>query len=205
MNIETLILAPAVAPFTGALAVVAVVFVIEVILTLLAGTGFSNLVDALVSPDSLPDTSFTSWLLVREIPLLMVVLSFLAGFGTSGLVLQLAANQVLDQPLPLLLMLVPAALLGLGAVRMLALAFQKMRLVHTTALEPEAFIGQLATLSSPEARQGYSGSASFVDKYGHTHYVMVEPASPDETFSQGDKVVLELKASSSLYRASKAG
>lgn len=205
MEFITLALAPAVAPFVGALAVVLVLFVVEVVLTLIAGSGCTSLMESLVSMDSLPDTSFTNWLLVREVPLLMTILSFLMGFGSSGLLLQVVAAHTLGSPLPFLLMLVPTTAFGAATVRMLALSFKKMRVVHTTALTPQEFIGQVATLTSPEARQGYSGEASFTDRHGYTHYLMVEPDSAQVVFTQGDKVVLDSKVSDALYRAHKVG
>jgi hypothetical protein len=194
---------PAFAPFLGAIAVVLVVFLTEVALTVLAGVGFSDLVEALISADSLPDTSFTNWLLVREVPMLIAILAFLSGFGAFGLAFQGFFLHFFETAVSGFVSVPLAALFGTLCVRYLTLGVTKLGLVGTTALAPEEFIGQRVVLGSPSASKDYAGEASFTDRHSQTHYVMVEPIGDSDVFLQGDLLVIHSQVSASLYLAKK--
>lgn len=203
MEIFNTLLAPALAPYLAALAVVLVVFVLEVLLTVLMGLGCSDLVEALVSTDSLPDSSFLNWLLVREVPLLITILAFLTGFGAFGLALQGLSAHFFDATVPGTISIALSLLFGVVCIRYLTLAVTKLGLVGTTALPPAEFIGQVAMLTSTCTYKGYAGEACFTDRHGYTHYVMVEPLEPSDTFAQGEKMVIVSQASLALYHVRK--
>jgi ABC-type multidrug transport system fused ATPase/permease subunit len=195
MDSLALLVSPAYAPFTGALLAVIVILATEVTLTALAGSGLSDILDSLIETHSLPDSSFTNWLLVKELPMLIVICSLLASFGICGLLLQGVLTQALHLPL---------SLLGaLAAVRAMAKALSGLKLVHSSAVSPASFIGQRVTLNSPQASQGYAGAASFIDRYGATHTLMVEPTLPDVTYTAGEVLTVAERVSIALYRVSK--
>jgi hypothetical protein len=182
-------LSPPVAVFSGVLLCVALLCLFEFAATLVAGVGFTHLLDTLIDTDSLPDSTLTNWLLIKDVPLLMAITALLSGFGITGLALQGFAASVAGAALPLLAA-VPIALGGaLGSLRMLAGAFKKFKVVHTTALSASEFIGQTVMLLSPTATANFLGEAKFIDRHGQTHYLMVKPAG-DEVFKQGDAVEL---------------
>lgn len=203
MDSLALLISPAYAPFTGALLAVIVILATEVTLTAVAGSGLSDILDSLIETHSLPDSSFTNWLLVKELPMLIVICSLLASFGICGLLLQGVLMQALHLPLPTWL-LVGLSLLGaLAAVRAMAKALSGLKLVHSSAVSPASFIGQRVTLNSPQASQGYAGAASFTDRYGATHTLMVEPTLPDVTYTAGEVLTVAERVSIALYRVSK--
>ena len=195
---------PVVAPFAGALAVMALFFVLELLLTLLAGTGLAHLLGSLAESHWLPDASLVNWLLLKETPLMMVLMAAIGGFGLAGTGYQLIALSASGHLAPLLDASIFATICAVFSVRGLGMIFRKLNLVSTTALEPQEFLGNVATVSSPEARQGYAASAKFTDRHGYVHLLMVEPSTSEEVFIEGDRVVLCERASASLFRARKA-
>ena len=195
---------PAVAPFAGALAVMLLFFLVELVLTLSAGTGISHVLGSLAEAHWLPDASLVNWLLLKETPLMMVLISAIGGFGLAGTGDQLIALTATNHLAPLLDASIFAVICAMFSVRGLGMVFRKLNIVSTTALEPQEFLGNVATVSSPEARKGYAASAKFTDRHGYVHLLMVEPGSHDEVFVEGDRVVLCERASASLFVARKA-
>ncbi len=203
MDSLALLLSPAYVPFTGALLAVIVILTLEVTLTALAGSGLSDILDSLIETQSLPDSSFTNWLLVKELPMLIVICSLLASFGICGLLLQGVMTHAVGLPLPHWLAMALSVLGALAGVRAMAKALASLKVVHTSAVSPASFIGQRVTLTSPQTSQGYAGAASFTDRYGTTHTLMVEPALPDITYTAGDVVTVAERVSIALYRVRK--
>ena len=203
MDSLALLISPAYAPFTGPLLAVIVILTLEVTLTALAGSGLSDILDSLIETQSLPDSSFTNWLLVKELPMLIVICSLLASFGICGLLLQGVMTHAFSLPLPTWLVVGLSLLGALAAVRTMAKALSGLKLVHSAAVSPASFIGQRVTLNSPQASQGYAGAASFIDRYGATHTLMVEPTLPDVTYTAGEVLTVAERVSIALYRVSK--
>ena len=194
---------PVVAPFAGALAVMLVFLLAEILLTLLAGTGLSHLLGSLAESHWLPDASVINWLLLKEAPLMMVLVAAIGGFGLSGTAYQVIALTATGHLAPLLDATLFASLCAVFSVRGLGLIFRRFNVVSTTALEPQEFLGNVATVTSPQAREGYAASAKFTDRHGYVHLLMVEPSTADEVFVEGDRVVLCERASASLFKARK--
>ncbi len=208
MELIAFLTAPGVAPFSGVLAAVLAIFVGELLLTVLVGVGCSHVLQAVVDSHPFPHTSVTNWLFAKEVPLLFVLLTLVASFGVTGIAVQagvVAITGVAPEHLqPSVWVYGFAALGAAGLGHGVGTLLAKMKFVNTTALKPDEFLGQVATLTSPEARKGYAGSARFVDQHGLTHYVMVEPAFEEVTFLEGDRVQLVAQVSVSLYHARKA-
>ena len=195
---------PVVAPFAGALAVMLAFLILELLLSLLAGTGLAHVLGSLAESHWLPDASPVNWLLLKETPLMMVLMAAIGGFGLSGVGYQLIALGATGHLAPRLDASIFATLCAVFSIRGLGMLFRRLQLVSTTALEPQEFLGNVATVTSLEARQGYAASAKFTDRHGYVHLLMVEPSSRDEVFVEGDQVVLCERASASLFRARKA-
>lgn len=203
MEFINLLLSAPLAPFSAALAAALVFLVVEVTLSAIAGSGFSDLLGAFVSPDALPDASFTNWLLLREMPLMMALMGFVCGFGLSGLAVQGVVNGVTDAYLPTSAACAFAVGGGLGCVRLLGSVLHKLKFTNTSALQPEEFLGRVATMTAI-ASPGEPGTAKFTDQHGYTHMVMVEPLEVGAAFNEGDTVVLDRRMSLSVYAARKA-
>jgi hypothetical protein len=190
-------LAPENLPFMVALAIVAGLAVIELVGLLLIGTGLGNALDGLL-PDSIsnpemPDSpgALLSWLRVGQVPLLFLLLLFLASFGLLGLGGQhLLALSGLGFA-PGLLMSVPAAVLALPPVRLLGGVLGRLLPGdETSALSRASFIGHRATITLGEAQAGSPAQGKLRDRFGQTHYLMIEPDHSADRFSPGETVLL---------------
>jgi hypothetical protein len=127
------------------------------------------------------------WLGVGRVPLLMLLVLFLAFFGFAGLAVQQFAG-----PLTLWIA-VPAAaaaalpLTGLGA-RGLA---RIMPGDETTAISLDSLVGRKGTITVGTARRGSPAQARVKDVHGQVHYVMVEPYDDAHAFGEGETVRLD--------------
>jgi len=182
-------LSPNVAVFSGVLVAVAALCVLELVSTMLAGGGVSHLLDTLVDTNSLPDSTLTNWLLIKDVPLMVALTTLLTGFGATGMAVQATALTLLGSTAPPLISMPLAVGGAVLLLRALSSTFKKLKVVNSTALAAYEFIGQRVALLSPTASKAMMGEAKFTDRHGLTHYVMVRPAD-EETFAADD--VLEL-------------
>ena len=198
-----LINAPETEIFGIAIALMILLGVLEVI-SMLAG-GISDWLDNLL-PDSLTETAhaevgldvadagifvrFLSWLYVGRIPVLMLMVVFLAVYGLTGYLFQTAFATVFGSYLNGTLAAVIVWFLSLPLVRVTASGLYKiMPKDETTAVSQESLIGRVGTVVLGEARVGNAAQVRVKDAYGQQHYVMVEPDSED-VLKQGDAVLL---------------
>ena len=198
-----LINAPETEIFGIAIALMVLLGVLEVI-SMLAG-GISDWLDNLL-PDSLTETAhaeveldvadagifvrFLSWLYVGRIPVLMLMVVFLAVYGLTGYLFQTAFATVFGSYLNGTLAAVIVWFLSLPLVRVTASGLYKiMPKDETTAVSQESLIGRVGTVVLGEARVGNAAQVRVKDAYGQQHYVMVEPDSED-VLKQGDAVLL---------------
>ena len=198
-----LINAPETEIFGIAIALMVLLGVLEVI-SMLAG-GISDWLDNLL-PDSLTKTAhaevgldvadagifvrFLSWLYVGRIPVLMLMVVFLAVYGLTGYLFQTAFATVFGSYLNGTLAAVIVWFISLPLVRVTASGLYKiMPKDETTAVLQESLIGRVGTVVLGEARVGNAAQVRVKDAYGQQHYVMVEPDSED-VLKQGDAVLL---------------
>ena len=93
--------------------------------------------------------------------------------------------------LPQWLAVVPIMLVSLPVVRLLAgLLAMIMPKDETTAVAESSFVGRIATITLGKATFGSPAQGKLQDEHGQTHYVMIEPDSPDLEFTQGAKVLI---------------
>jgi membrane protein implicated in regulation of membrane protease activity len=176
-----IIAAPANLPFSVALLLMLMIGAVEAL-----GLGASAVhLDLHVDGDV--DGSLLGWLGVGKVPLLMLLIVFLALFGLAGLAIQQFAG-----PLPLWIA-VPAAaaaalpLTGFGA-RGLA---RIMPGDETTAVSLDSLVGRRGTITIGIARRGSPAQARVADIHGQPHYVMVEPYDDGQAISEGETVRLD--------------
>lgn len=197
--------------FSVALGVVAILFVIE-LGGLLVGAQLSDALDGLFDVDldhhgphidasATGLTKALAWLHFGRIPLLMLIVLFLLGFGLSGLIVQRLAAALVGSPGPALLASIPALVVGTGLVRLGAPVIARiMPQDETTAVSRESFVGRLAVITQGTARKGSPAEARLRDEHGQAHYVMVEPDLDDELFKPGEEVLI-VSAQRHLFRA----
>jgi len=154
----------------------------------------SSWLDGLVPdlPDSLEGP--LAWLHVGKVPFLILLGIFLAGFSMSGYAIQAFSSALFGQLMPAWLAAVPAMLGGMSLVR--GLGGLLARLVpsdETSAVSEMSLIGRAGLVVQGTARQGSAAQMKLRDMHGRTHYVLVEPDLPGETFEEGVSVLLVKK------------
>lgn len=145
-------------------------------------------------------TRFLGWLSVGKVPVLVLIMAFLASFGTIGLVLASASLSTLGFGIPAVFS-VPLAFVGslyptrwIGRVVGTILPKE-----HTEATSQNEFIGRTAIVTLGTAKRGLSAEAKLSDQHGQNHYIRVEPDNDNETFDQGNEVLIVSKVGPS-YR-----
>jgi len=180
-------------PFVVALTIVLLIGAIEAV-----GLGAGSL-----SHDLHLDANgdWLGWLGVGKLPLLMLLVVFLACFGIIGLVGQQLAHDHLGTLLPAVIA-APAA--GIAALPATGLAARLLARViprdETTAIDLGQLVGLQGEIIVGRAAQGSPAKARIRDFHGQSHYVMVEPDDPAAAFSEGDEILL-VRREGHLFRA----
>ncbi len=186
--------------FSTAIVLMLFIAIMEGVL-MLVGFGISQVFDSLL-PDmelnaDIPDgyqanglSRLLGWIRFGQVPALVILILFLTTFGFLGISLQLMANSLIGATLPPWLAVIPAVLLALPLVRFFTGLLQNIALKdETEAISSSTFVGNIATITLGVAEQGSPAEARFTDKFGTTHYTMVEPDN-NQVYSQGDTVLL---------------
>lgn len=209
--------APANVPFAIALAVVLLLGVVEVLSLLLGGAsslfdsgdidlptpvaadGTSVDVDVDVDSDAGVLPQIFTWLHVGQIPSMILLIVFLLCFGCSGLMLQVTLNSSFGTLLPA----------GWAALMALGMALPGTRVMggllkpilprdETEAVSHDSFVGCEAQITSGTARPGNPAEARLRDKFGRSHYILIEPDKEGDVFQPGSSVLV-LKRREAIY------
>lgn len=145
------------------------------------------------------------WLGIGRLPLLMLLVVFLALFGMLGLIAQQASLDWTGALLSPWLAVPGAAVAALpltgACARMLA---RVMPGDHTTAIALDALVGRIGQITVGRAEQGSPARARVEDHHGQAHFVMVEPDNPGQLFETGDRVLL-VRQQGEVFRAITGG
>ena len=174
------IAAPENLPFSVALLVMLLIGLVEAV-----GLG-AGAVHLDVDADMDGGGDLLGWLGVGRIPLLMVLVVFLAIFGLAGLTIQQVAG-----PLSLWIAAPAAAVAALPLTGICARGLGRiMPRDETTAVSLDSLVGKRGTITIGTARAGSPAQARVKDVHGQTHYVMVEPHEADHPIGEGQTVLL---------------
>lgn len=209
-------------PFTVALVVMFGIALLEGI-TMFFGVALSNVVDALLpeppevdiavdvsldagidgvevqSPNAL--SRLLGWLRIGQVPVLMLIVIFLTGFGLIGLGLQALTHNTMGFLWPPAVAAGAVLVMSLPVVRVfVGLLARVLPKDETDAVSVDSLVGRIATITIGEATVGRPAEARVRDMHGTTHYLMVEPDSRDASFSTGDQVLL-LQRDGSVFKA----
>lgn len=147
------------------------------------------------------DGDWLSWLGFGQLPLLMLLVVFLACFGLIGLVGQQIALSSFGALLPAWIAIPAAAVIALpatgGAARMLG---RVMPRDETTAIGVDQLVGLHAEIVVGTATEGSPAKARVRDFHGQTHYVMAEPDTPGARFVEGSEILL-VRREGHVFRA----
>lgn len=197
--------APENIPFTLALCVMAGIALLEAI-SMILGFALSHVVDsAIPGLDHDVDVGldlnhdgeisagehFLGWLHVGQVPVLILFVLLLLGFGLTGVVTQWIALNAMDRPLPLSVAVIIAVFAaGVFVHYTGSLARRSILRDESTAVSAESLVGHSATITLGATRKGHPTQAKLKDKHGQTHYVLVEPMHSDIEFLPGQSVML---------------
>lgn len=174
-----LLVAPDAAVFTAALVLMAAIGVVEAL-----GLGSSGV-------DLDLDTGPLDWLGLGRVPLLVLLVAFLAVFGGLGLAGQQIALLATGAPASAWLA-VPAALIA--ALPLTALLARVLARIiprdETTAFDVDDLVGRAGTITVGRAAANSPARTRVVDPHGQPHHVLVEPNDPAAVFEAGDTVRL---------------
>lgn len=195
-------------PFAVSCAVLLILAVLEGVGALI-GFGLSNLLDNLlpeagIASADMPDhgavSEFLSWLRLRDVPVIVILIAFLMSYTITGLVLQQVVAALFSAPLPAIVAALAALFLSVPGVRLFAQLMSKiMPKDETSAVSSGSFVGRTATITLGLAKSGQAAQAKLKDKFGQDHYVMVEPDAADGAFAQGEMVLLVRENGSIFY------
>ena len=207
-------------PFTVALAVMLGIALLEGVASLL-GAGISGFLDTLLPetdadvdvdmgadsnlgasevPAATPLSKLLGWLRVGKVPILVLLVIFLTGFGLIGLTIQSVLNNTMGFMLPGIVASGIAVVLALPVVRVFggAIAWIIPK-DETDAVSEKSLIGRIAVITLGTAKKGSAAEAKVKDQHGTTHYIMVEPDLADVSFSSGE-AVLVIKQEGSVFK-----
>ena len=178
------LLAPENLPFAVALVLMLMIGLVEAIGL---GAGAVHL-DAHADADG---GDLLGWLGVGEVPLLMLLVTFLALLGLIGLTLQQFVAALMGAPLSPWLAAPIAFVATLPLLGMSARGLARiMPADETTAVALDSLVGKRATVTVGAARRGSPAQARVRDAYGQSHYVMIEPNDDRQSVAAGETVLL---------------
>lgn len=142
-----------------------------------------------------------AWLGVGEVPLLIVIVAFLAAFGVIGLAGQQLLLAFTGGLAPALLAVPAAILAALPATSVVARWLGRIiPRDETTAIDPSMMVGKTATILVGRAARGSPARARAIDHFGQAHNLMVEPDNDDDIFGEGTHVLL-VRREGNVFRA----
>jgi hypothetical protein len=181
-------------PFGVALAVMVALSVLEGAGLLLALSP-SNWIDSLLpdAPDGIDGP--LGWLHFGKVPILVLLILFLAGFALSGYLIQGMVFALVGHTLPAWGASIPAVLAGLSTTSAVGgLIAHLVPHDESSAVSEQSLIGRAGVIVRGMAREGLAAEAKVRDMHGRAHYVMVEPDVADQVFEEGVAVLLVRKA-----------
>jgi hypothetical protein len=167
--------------------IVAAIFILELLATLIGASLHLFHVDADIDGDV--DGIF-AWLNPGKVPVMLLMLAFLGCFSIAGYVFNWIWEGLGFKPLTLLLIcpIVGVAVLPLVA-KLSAFLGHYLHQDDSNAISLDDLLGYYGTLTLGPIGEKVSGQAKFKDDYGVTHYLDVV-AEPRQTIDMGDNVVL---------------
>lgn len=163
---------------------------------LAVGEGFEGL-DGDVNVET---PSLLSWINVGRLPLLMLIVVFLFGFGMTGLIGQRIVAAVIGEPGPWFLAAPLAFAVALPVTRIFGRGVARiMPRDETSAVSRDSLVGRVAVIVTGDAAQASAAQARVRDEHGQVHYVMVEPDNAADVFVQGSSVLLVRHAGAKYF------
>lgn len=192
-------------PFSVATLLLLMIALVEGV-AVLAGASFSEWLQGLVEhpADAFdfhgPFDRALGWLHVGRVPLVVLLVLFLAGFAITGFALNMVVRHLFGWWLTPWIAVPLAFVSTVSVVRTLGNFLARViPREQSFAVTFDSLVGLVATVISGTARQGYPAQAKVVSQHGQTLYVMVEPDEAGATFSAGASVLLVRQLSGNRF------
>lgn len=193
------LLSPDNVPFVAALVLMLLIGAVEAF-GLGGGLAGGDGVDGLEGDANVETPSLLSWINVGRLPLLMLIVVFLLGFGLTGLIGQRIVAAILGQPAPWFLAAPLAFAAALPVTRVFGRGVARiMPRDETSAVSRDSLVGRVAVIVTGAARHAEAAQGRVRDEHGQVHYVMIEPDSPTDVFAQGSSVLLVRHAGAKYF------
>lgn len=138
-----------------------------------------------------PADGLLAMLGLGRLPLMMLLVLFLAVFGMIGLAGQQFIMNMTDAFLTPWIAAPVAAAAALPLTGLLSRPLSRIiPRDETTAISVDALVGRFATIQTGRAMTGSPARAQVTDVHGHNHYVMVEPDNDGQILNEGEQVLL---------------
>jgi hypothetical protein len=184
-----LFLAPEAAPFLIATLVMLFIAALEGV-ALLLGMSASSWLDSIFAHHEVPD-SFLGWLHLGRVPLLVLLVVFLASFAVIGFAGNIVVHALFGHYVPVIVGAPVAFVASLPVLRGAGSALSRMLpRDQTAAVSLDSLVGRIAVVTEGTARHGYPAQAKLTTEFGQPLYVLVEPDEAEATFTASDQVLL---------------
>lgn len=188
---------PAMFPFAVSICLLCFFVALELVLLVLGANVFEaldNLFPDLGEADAPETLSFAKvlgFIGIGKVPVLWVLFAFLATFGLSGYLIQVAAEATLDAPLALSAA-VPLALVFtiIATGRLANLLGRILPSEESSAVSVDSLIGLTAVVSFGDATISRPAGAKVTDQHGNTHHIQVKASRPEEVLHEGQPILL---------------
>lgn len=135
--------------------------------------------------------ALTTLLGLGKVPFFVWMMTFLASFALIGMGVQVFAGELTGSPLYAWL----AALISGGtSLPVTATLVRPLGRVmpqdETSAVRLDSLVGKRGTVTTGKAEKGSPARTKVRDRFGHAHYVMVEPHEDASVIPAGDQVLL---------------
>jgi hypothetical protein len=131
------------------------------------------------------------WALPGRLPMLVGLAILLAVYGLVGLAGQQAIMANTGSTLGALTAALAAILPAVIISRPISKAISRiMPKDESSAIQLHELISKRGHIEYGTAREGYPARATFIDRHGQMHLIMVEPDVPGETLTSGQEVML---------------
>lgn len=132
------------------------------------------------------------WLGFGKVPFLIVLSAFLASFGLAGIILQSVMFTLSTVTLPSLVAIPIAFLLSLPVTSKISFWIGAiMPDDESTAIQLKDLRGKQAVITLGTTTVTRPTEAKVTDRHGRVHYIRVIPGSEGDSFTKGDKVILD--------------
>ena len=132
-----------------------------------------------------------AWLGIGKMPFMIWFAVLLAGFGLSGMGVQLALRDLLGFDLHAWMAAIPAGAFGLWFARGFGSVFARLLpKTETEAMSERLLARRRGVITQGTASRGRPAEVRVMDRFGNTHYLRAEPLQDNEMLEQGTDVLV---------------